>query len=131
MNNTTSQMESITNIKSSFELNSLDGNNDLFVTGYNSLLMINGTRSARDYYLLLMVYINYFCYPVLSFVLNGLCRLGRYVRSKFNKRADLVCKEIFFFVEDKEYISKLLTLQKEQVELNFISNNIYCKTVSL
>ena len=83
------------------------------------MLANDNTRAARDFYLLLMVYVNYFCFPVLSFFLNGLSRFGNSVQSKYSKRANFVYIAVAFFMEDKEYISKLPFSQKEQVEFNF------------
>ncbi len=122
-------MESFSNIKTSSIFSSSEGNNDLFITGYNSLLMNDKTRAARDFYLLLMIYVNYFCFPVLSFFLNGLSGFGNSVQGKINERADFVYMAIIFFIEDKECISKLFFSQKEQVEFNFLSRNLYRKTV--
>ena len=127
----TTHMETFSNTKSSSILNPSEGNNDLFITGYNSLLANDDTRAARDFYLLLMVYVNYFCVPVLSFVLNGLYRFGKGVQSKFSERSNLVCMAIASFVEDKEYISMLPFSRKGQVEYIFLSGNIYRKTVLL
>lgn len=124
-------MESFSNIQSSSILSSSEGNGDLLITGYISLLADDDTRAARDYYLLLMVYVNYFCIPVISFVLKGSCRFGNGVQSKFSKRASFVCIAIVFFVENKKYISKLSFSQKEQVEFNYLSRNLYRKTVLL
>ena len=103
----------------------------MFITGYNSLLANDDTRAARDFYLLLMVYVNYFCIPVLSFVLKGLCGFRKGFQSKFSERSNFVCIAIGFFVEDKEYISVPHFSQKEQVECNFLSRNLYRKTVLL
>ncbi len=124
-------MESYSNIKSSSMLNPLEGSNALFITGYNSLLANDDTRAARDFYLLLMVYVNYFCIPVLSFVLKGLCGFRKGFQSKFSERSNLVCIAIGFFVEDKEYISMLPFSQTEQVGCNFLSRSLYRKTVLL
>ena len=124
-------MESFSNIKLSSILNPSEGNNDVFVTGYNYLLANDDTRAARDFYLLLMVYVNYFCVPVLSFVLKGLCGFGKSIQCKFSESAKFVYVAIVFFVEDKEYISMLPFSRKEQVEYNFLSGNIYRKTVLL
>ncbi len=124
-------MESYSNIKSSSMLNPLEGSNALFITGYNSLLANDDTRAARDFYLLLMVYVNYFCIPVLSFVLKGLCRFRKGFQNKYRESANLVCMAIGFFVEDKEYISTLPFSQTEQVECNSLSRNLYRKTVLL
>jgi len=124
-------MESFSNIKTSSIFSSSEGNNDLFITGYNSLLMNDKTRAARDFYLLLMIYVNYFCFPVLSFFLNGLSSFGNSVQSKFSKRANFVYIAVAFFMKDKEYISKLPFSQKDQVEFIFLSRNFHRKTVLL
>ena len=124
-------MELPSNIKTVSIFNALEGNNDLFITGYNNLLLNDNSRAARDFYLLLMVYVNYFCIPVLSFFLNGLSGFGNSIQSKFCERTNFVYMAIDFFMEDKEYISKLPFLQKEQVEFNFLSRNSYRKTVLL
>ncbi len=124
-------MESFSNIQSSSILSSSEGNNDLLITGYNSLLANDDTRAARDYYLLLMVYVNYFCIPVISFVLKGSCRFEKGVQSKFSKRANFVYIAVAFFMKEKEYISKLPFSQKKQVEFIFLSRNFHRKTVLL
>lgn len=123
-------MEAFTNITSSPILNSTEGNNDLFITGNNNLLLNDNTRAARDFYLLLMICINYFCLPVLSFFLNGLSRFGNSVQSKFSKRANFIYIAIVFFIEGKEYISNLFYSLKEQVEF-ILSRNSCRKTVLL
>ena len=124
-------MESSSNIKTLSVYNATEGNNDLFMTGYNSLLLNDNTRVARDFYILIMIYINYFCFPVLSFFLKGLFRFGNSIQSKFSERAIFIYIAIAFFMEDKEYISTLSFPQKEQVEFNFLSRNSYRKTVLL
>ena len=120
-------MESYSNIKTVSIINSSEDNNDLFITGYNSLLLNDNTRAARDFYLLLMIYVNYFCCPVLSFFLNGLSRFGNSIQSKFSERANFVYIVVAFFMEDKEYISKLTFSQKEQLEMDFLSRSTYSK----
>ena len=122
-------MESFSNIKTLSMFNSSEGDNDLFITGYNSLLANDDTRDARDFYLLLMIYVNYFCLPVLSFFLNGLSSFGNSVQSKFSKRANFVYIAIAFFIEDKKCISKPFFSQKEQVEFFFLTRNLNRKTV--
>ena len=124
-------MESYSNIKSSSILNPSEDNNVLFITGYNSLLANDDTMGARDFCLLLLVYVNYFCIALLSIVLKGLCEFGKGVQSKFSERVDFVCIAIVFFVEDKKYVSKLPFLEKEQVEFILLSRNLYRKTVLL
>lgn len=78
-----------------------------------------------------MVYVNYFCIPVLSFVLKGLCGFGKGIQSKFSKRVNFVSMAIDFFVEDREYISKMSFPKKEPLECNFLSRNLNRKTVLL
>ena len=122
-------MESFSNIKTLSIFNSLEGDNDLFITGYNSLLTNDDTKAARDFYLLLMIYVNYFCFPVLSFFLNGLSGFGNSVQGKINEGANFVYMGTAFFIEVKECISKLFFSQKEQVEFNILSRNLYRKSV--
>ncbi len=124
-------MKSFSNTKTLSMFISSEDSNDLFVTGYNSLLLNDNTRETRDFYLLLMVYVNYFCLPVLSFFLNGLSCFRNSIQSNFSERANFVFIAIASFMEDKEYISKLPFSQKEQVEFNFLSRNSYRKTVLL
>ena len=124
-------MESYSNIKSSSILNPSEDNNVLLITGYNSLLTNDDTMATRDFCLLLLVYVNYFCIALLSIVLKGLCEFGKGVQSKFSERVDFVCISIVFFVEDKKYVSKLPFLEKEQVEFILLSRNLYRKTVLL
>jgi hypothetical protein len=124
-------MEPFSDIKSSSILNTSEDNNDMFITGYNCLLANDDTRAARDFYLLLMVYVNCFCIPVFSFVLKGLCGFGKSVQCKFSERARFVYMAIALIVEDKEYISMLPSSRKVQVECILLSGNIYRKTVLL
>jgi uncharacterized UPF0160 family protein len=125
------QMEAFTNVTSSSISNPSEGKNVLFIAGYNSLLLNDNTRAARDFYLLLMIYVNYFLCPVLSFFLNSLSRFGNSIQRKFSKRTNSVYIAIAFFMESKEYISKLSFSQKKQVEFVFLSRNSYRKTVLL
>ncbi len=125
----TNYMETFSDNGSSSILNSSEGSNDLFIAGYNSVLASDDSRSARDFYLLLMVYVNYFCIPVLSFVLKRLFGFGKSVQCKFSERARFVYTAITFFVENKEYISILPFSRKGQVECIFLSGDILRKTV--
>ena len=130
-NNADNHMETFSDIKLSSILNSSEVNNDLFINGYNSLLASDDTRAARDFYLLLMVYVNYFCVPILFFALKGLCGFGQSVQSKYSERSKFVYLAITFFVKDKEYISMLPFLWKKHVEFNLLLRKTYCKTVLL
>ena len=112
-------MESFSNIKTLSMFNSSEGDNDLFITGYNSLLTNDDTRAARDFYLLLMIYVNYFCFPVLSFFLNGLSGFRNSVQGKFSERANFVYMAIALFIEDKECISKLFFFTERAGRIQF------------
>ncbi len=122
-------VEPISNIKLSTITNHSEDNNDLFMTGYNSLLANSDSRAARDFYLLLMVYVNYFCAPVYSFALKSLCALRKSFRYKLSEIVRVADMEIT--LEGKEYIAILPFLRTKQVECNFLSINIYRKTVLL
>jgi len=125
-------VEPISNIKlSTITSRSEDHNNDLFMAGYNSLLINSDSKAAMDFYLLLMVYVDYFCVPVFSFALKSLCVLRNSVRFKFNEIVRVANMVISFFVENKEYIVTLPSSQIKQAECNVVSRNIYCKTVLL
>lgn len=122
-------LKSFSNIKSPLILNPFEGNTDFFITGYNSLLANDDTRVARDFYLLLMVYVNYFCFPVLSFVRNCLGGFGKGIQGKFSERVNFVYIAAIFLMEDKGYISMLAFSKKVQVEFNFLSRSLNQKTV--
>ncbi len=124
-------MEDISNLKSSSMLNLPEDNNDLFITGYYSVLANDDTRTARDFYLLLMVYVNYFCSPVFSFVLKGLSGFGKDIQTEFGKISNFVYIAIALFAENRECISVLAFSRKEQVERIFSQEALYRKTVLL
>ena len=125
-------LEAFSNTKSLSILSPMEGNSNLLITGYNSILANDDTRATRDFYLLLMVYVNYFCAPVFSLVLKGLWRFGKSVQSKFSEIYNFDYLSKSFFVEDKEYISMMPSLRKKQVvEFRVLSGNRYCKTVLL
>ncbi len=129
MNNS---VESIPNIKLSTIINHSEDNNDLFIAGYNSLLANSDSRAARDFYLLLMVYVNYFCVPVFSFASKSLCELRKSARCKFSEILRAADMTIAFFMEGKEYITILPFSRTKQVKSSFLSRNIYYrKTVLL
>ncbi len=122
-------MELLSSIRTLSELNTLESNNNLFITGCNRLLANGNTKVSRDFYLLLMVHVKYFCFPVLSFIINGI--VGRGIQYKFTERADIVCMPTAALVEDGEYVCKLPFPYKEQVDYIFLSENLYHKTVLL
>ena len=124
-------LEPFSNVELSSLTSQSNGNNDLLIAGYNSLLANDDTIAARDFYLLLIVYVNCFCFPVLSFVLKGLYGFGEGVQSKFSEISKFVYLPVTLFVENKESISMLPFLRKKQVAFNLLSRDTYCKTVLL
>tara|TARA_B100001964_G_scaffold238678_1_gene304616 strand:- start:900 stop:1289 length:390 start_codon:yes stop_codon:yes gene_type:complete len=125
-------VEPISNINlSTITSHSEDNNNDLFMAGCNSLLINSDSRAARDFYLLLMVYVNYFYVPVFSFALKSLYALRNSVQFKFGEIERVANIAISFFMESKEFIAILPSSRMKQVECNFVSRNIYRKTVLL
>ncbi|WP_133111574.1 hypothetical protein [Candidatus Scalindua japonica] len=119
-------MESLSNSKSLTKINSSESSNDLLIAGYNSLLLSANNRVERDFSLLLIIYVDYFCISVLHFFLKGLRGFGN---SDFSKRSNVVYMPVVFFVEDKEYISSLSFLKKEQLGFSGLSRSSYRKTV--
>ncbi len=127
----TNDLEIFSNNGSSSMQNYSEGSNDLFIARFNSVLISDDSRAARDFYLLLMVYINYFCIPVLSFVLKGLFGFRKSAQSKFSRNARFVYAAITFFAENRKCISMLLFSRKGQIEYIFLSGDTYRKTVLL
>ncbi len=121
-------METFSNIKSSLIFGPADSNN-FFMAEHNRLLKNDDTDAVRDFYLLLMVYVNYFCIPVFPFVQKTLCEIGKSSQFIFSNRAGFISIVITLFVEGKESISKFFFPRKEKLELNFLSGSIYYKTV--
>ncbi len=131
INDMTNYMEMFSNNGSSSILNPSEGSNDLLITRFNSVLTGGCSRAARDFYLLLIVYVNCFCIPVLSFVLKGLFGFGKSAQCKFSERARFVYSAITFFVENRKCISMLAFSRKGQIEYIFLSGDTYRKTVLL
>jgi hypothetical protein len=69
-NNLDLQTNTISYVESSPVLSALEGNNGQFFTGQNGILTSNINRDARDFCLLLVVYIHCFCLSIFSFVTN-------------------------------------------------------------
>ena len=130
-NNMIDHVEEFSNTKSLSLLSPMEGNSNLLITGYNSILANDDTRAARDFYLLLMVYVNYFCAPVFSLVLKGLWGVGRSMQSNFSKIYNFVYLANSFFLEDKECVLMIPFLRKKLVEFSVLPGNTHCKTVLL
>ena len=129
LNNADLQTNTISYVESSPVLSALEGNNGLFFTGNNGILTSNINRAARDFCLLLVVYIHYFCLPIFSFVTNIFRGFGASIGNERSERACYGSIENVSFKEDKDFLSKLLFSFGYQVEYNTLTGNIYHKAV--
>jgi hypothetical protein len=129
LNNVDLQNNTFSYVKSLPILSALEGNNGLFFTGYNGILTNNSNRVARDFCLLLAVYIHCFCLPIFSFVINVFSGFGESIGNERSERACFGCIENVSFKEDKDFLFKLFFLFKEQVEYNTLTRNLYHKAV--
>ena len=129
LNNLDLQTNTFSYVKSSSILSALEGNNGLFFTGYNGILTNNSNRGARDFCLLLVVYIHCFCLPIFSFVINVFSGYGESIGNNRSERAYFGCIENVSFKEDKDFLFKLLSSFREQVEYNTLTANLYYKAV--
>ncbi len=129
LNNADLQTNTISYVESSPVLSALEGNNGLFFTGNNGILTSNFNRAARDFCLLLVVYIHYFCLPIFSFVTNVFRGFGASIGNERSERACFGSIENVSFKEDKDFLSKLLFPFGYQVEYNTLTGNIYHKAV--
>ncbi len=129
LNNLDLQTNTFSYVESSPILSALEGNNGLFFTGYNGILTNNSNRSARDFCLLLVVYIHCFCLPIFSFVTNGFSGYGESIGNERSERAYFGCIENVSFKENKDFLFKLLFSFRDQVEYNILTRNLYHKTV--
>ena len=129
LNNADLQTNTISYVESSPVLSALEGDNGLFFTGRNGILTSNINRGARDFCLLLVVYIHYFCLPIFSFVTNIFRGFGASIGNERSERACFGSIENVSFKEDKDFLSKLLFSFGYQVEYNTLTGNIYHKAV--
>ena len=130
LNNIELQTNTFSYVKSSPILSALEVNNRQFFTGYNGILANNSNRGARDFCLLLVVYIHCFCLPIFSFVANCFSGYGESIGNERNERVCLGCVENVSFKENKDFLFKLLFSFREQVEYNILSRNLYHKAVN-
>ena len=122
-------MELLSNTRQLKILGPSEGNNMLFITGYNGLSTKDDSTkddimAVNNFYALLIVYLNCFCTSVFFFVLSGLSGFRKGVHVGFSEGVDFVHTTTAFFVEDKECIYKLFFLQKERVEYNLSKNRV-------
>ncbi len=128
-NNLDLQTNTISYVESSPILSALEGNNGQFFTGQNGILTSNINRDARDFCLLLVVYIHCFCLSIFSFVTNVFRGFGASIGNGRSERACFGCIENVSFKEDKDFLFKLLFLFGYQVEYNTLTGNLYQKAV--
>jgi len=128
-NNLDLQTNTISYVESSPILSALEGDNGLFFTGHNGILTSNINRGARDFCLLLVVYIHCFCLPIFSFVTNIFRGFGASIGNGRSERACFGCIENVSFKEDKDFLFKLLFSFGNQVEYNTLTGNLYQKAV--
>ncbi len=128
-NNLDLQTNTISYVESSPILSALEGNNGQFFTGQNGILTSNINRDARDFCLLLVVYIHCFCLPIFSFVTNIFRGFATSIGSERSESACFGCIENVSFKEDKDFLFKLLFSFGYQVEYNTLTGNLYQKAV--
>ena len=129
LNNLDLQTNTFSYVKSSPILSALEGNNGLFFTGYSGMLTNNSNRGAKNFCLLLVVYIHCFCLPIFSFVINVFSGFGESTGNERSERACFGCIENVSFKEDKNFLFKLLLSFREQVEYNILTRSLYHKAV--
>ena len=110
-------------------LSALEGSNGLFFTGQNGILTSNSNRGARDFCLLLVVCIHCFCLPIFSFVTNVFCGFGAGIGNGRSERACFECRGNVTFKEAKDFLFKLFSLYREQVEYNSSTTDLYHEAV--
>ncbi|MGR3303667.1 MAG: hypothetical protein ACUZ8I_14375 [Candidatus Scalindua sp.] len=130
LNNLDVQTNTFSYVTSSPILSALEGNNGLLFTGYNGLLANNSNRGARNFCLLLVVYIHCFCLPIFSFVINVFSGYGESIGNERSERAYFGCIENVSFKENKDFLFKLFFSYREQVEYNIKTSNLYHKAVT-
>lgn len=131
LNNLDLQTNTFSYVESSPILSALEGNNGQFFTGYNGIPTSNINRSARDFCLLLVVYIHCFCLPMFSFVINVFSGFGGSIVNERSEMACFGCIESASFKKDKDFLFKLFFSFREQVEYNILTENLYHKAVKL
>ena len=129
LNNIAIHKKTFSYIKSSSILSVSGDNNDLFFTGYNGILTNNSNRVARDFCLLLVVYIHCFCLPIFSFVINVFNEFGVSIGNERSERAFFGCIEDVSFKENKDFLFKLFFSFRVQEEYNILTGNLYHKAV--
>ncbi len=125
LNKTVLHKQPFSGIRSSSSLLVPECNNSLFFTGENGVFTSGSEKNSNGLYLLLLVYVHYFCIPVLPLILNVLSRYERNVRGVCDGNAHVHSSENMSCVENKDYLSILSFLLKEQIEFNLIHRHQY------
>lgn len=125
LNKTALYRQTFSGIRSPSSLLVLEYNNSLSFAGKNGVLTSDIDRDSNDLYLLLMVYVHYFCIPVLPLILNVLSRYEKNVRDVCDKNIQIYSSGNMPCMENKNCLSILSFLLKEQIEFNLIHRHQY------
>ncbi len=108
-----------------------EGSNRLLFTVQNNVFANENKIAANDIYLLLTVYVQCFCTPIFTFVLNILSRYEKSIWGKCDENTLIYSSVNKSCVENKDYLSIISILLKEQIEFDLIYRHQFWKTVSL
>jgi hypothetical protein len=124
-NRTAVYSQSFSGIRSSSALLVSECNNSLFFNGKNGVFTSESERVSNDLYFLLIVYVHYFCIPALPLILNVLSRYEKNVRGVCDENMHIYSSENMSCMENKDYLSILSFLLKEQIKFNLIHRHQY------
>ena len=110
LNKTALNRQSFSGIRSSSSLLVPECNNSLFFTGKNGVFTSESERDSNGLYLLLIVYVHYFCIPVLPLVLNVLRGYEKNVQGVCDENAQIYSSENMSCMENKDYLSIIVFL---------------------
>ncbi len=108
-----------------------EGSNRLLFTVQNNVFANENKIAANDIYLLLTVYVQCFCTPIFTFLLNILSRYEKSIWGKCDENTLIYSSVNKSCVENKDYLSIISILLKEQIEFDLIYRHQFWKTVSL
>jgi hypothetical protein len=124
-NRTAVYSQSFSGIRSSSALLVSECNHSLFFNGKNGVFTSESKRVSNDLYFLLIVYVHYFCIPVLPLILNVLSIYEKNVRGACDENMHIYSSENMSCMEKKDYLSILSFLLKEQIKFNLIHRHQY------
>ncbi len=125
LNKTVLHKQPFSSIRSSSGLLGSVCGNSLLFTGKNGVFASGSEKDSNGLYLLLLVYVHCFCIPVLPLILNVLSRYERNIWSVCVENVHVHSSENMSCVGNKDYLSILPFLLKEQIELNLIHRHQY------